>query len=348
MTKYNAKNERIKKNYYDYLKESKGRNDKTLDQVRNAIFRFEEYTKFKDFSTFRKEQAIGFKKHLAKQKTKRNGDAISKSTLLHISTNLKQFFTWLRDQNGFEKIKLTEIDYFNMQENDIAIAKAKRFKSSPSLEQIRKVIFEMPTNTEIEKRNQALIAFTILTGARDSAIISLRIKHLDIYTKSVTQDPKEGVKTKFGKLIYTKFFPVGDDIEKIVIDWFKFLKEVKFYNDNHPLFPKTKLAHNQDFAFEAQGLEPVFWRTTTQVREIFKSAFENANLPYFNPHSFRDTLSMLGKKSCTIEQFQAWSQNLGHSKMSTTLDDYGNINTHRQFELIAGIKKLNQGGCFIG
>ncbi len=348
MTKYNAKNERIKKNYYDYLKESKGRNDKTLDQVRSSISRFEEYTKFKDFATFRKEQAVGFKKHLAKQKTKRKGDAMSKSTLLHISTNLKHFFTWLRDQTGFEKIKITEIDYFNMQENDIAIAKAKRFKNSPSLEQIRKVIFEMPSTTEIEKRNQALIAFTILTGARDSAIISLRIKHLDLYTKSIAQDPKDGVKTKFGKLIYTRFFPIGQDIEQIVIDWVKFLKEVKFYNDNHPLFPKTKLAHNQDFAFEAQGLEPIFWKTTTQVREIFKFAFENAGLPYFNPHSFRDTLSLLGKKSCTIEQFQAWSQNLGHSKISTTLDDYGNINTHRQFELIAGIKNLNQGGCFIG
>lgn len=93
MTKYNAKNERIKKEFYEFLQESKGRNFKTLDQVRSSISRFEEYTKFKDFSTFRKEQAIGFKKYLAKQKTKRNGDVMSKSTLLHISTNLKQFFT---------------------------------------------------------------------------------------------------------------------------------------------------------------------------------------------------------------------------------------------------------------
>lgn len=82
---------------------------------------------------------------------------MSKSTLLHISTNLKQFFIWLRDQKGFEKIKLTEIEYFNMLENDIAIAKGKKFKNYPTLEQIRKVIFEMPTTTEIEKRNQALI-----------------------------------------------------------------------------------------------------------------------------------------------------------------------------------------------
>ena len=44
-----------------------------------------------------------------------------------------------------------------MLENDITIAKGKKFKNYPTLEQIRKVIFEMPTTTEIEKRNQALI-----------------------------------------------------------------------------------------------------------------------------------------------------------------------------------------------
>lgn len=337
MTKYNAKNERIKKEFYEFLQESKGRNFKTLDQVRNSIFRFEEYTKLKDFSTFRKEQAIGFKKYLAKQKTKRNGDIISKSTLLHISTNLKQFFIWLRDQKGFEKIKLTEIEYFNMLENDIAIAKGKKFKNYPSLEQIRKVIFSLPANTEIEKRDRALIAFAIITGARDAAIASLKIKHVDIYHKSVTQDPKDGVKTKFGKLIYTKFFPVGDDIEKVVIDWVKFLREEKFYSDNCPLFPRTKLAHNKDFCFEAQGLEAIAWKSAAQIREIFKNSFAKCGFPYYNPHSFRDTLSMLGKKTCTLEQYQAWSQNLGHSKMSTTLDEYGGISVHRQFELIGGM-----------
>lgn len=346
MTKYNAKNERIKKEFYDYLKESKGRDDKTLDQVRSSIFRFEEYTKFKDFVTFKKEQAVGFKKHLAKQKTKRTAEAMSKSTMLHISTNLKQFFTWLRDQKGFEKIKITEIDYFNLLDNDIAIAKGRKFKNYPTIEQIQKVISGLPTSTEIEKRDRALIAFTILTGARDAAVGTLKIKHVDLYHQSITQDPKDGVKTKFRKLIYTKFFPVGDEIAQVVIDWVKYLKEEKLYSDNDPLFPRTKLAHNKDFCFEAQGLEPTHWKTTTQIREIFKNSFEKCQLPYYNPHSFRDTLSMLGKKTCTLEQYQAWSQNLGHSKMSTSLDDYGNVSTQRQFELIEGIKNLNQGGYF--
>ena len=184
-----------------------------------------------------------------------------------------------------------------------------------------------------------MIAFTIITGAQDAAIATLKIKHVDIYHKSVNQDPKDCVKTKFGKLIYTNFFVIGNDIEQIVIDWVKFLREEKLYSDNDQFFPRTKLVHNKDFCFKAQGLEPIGWKSTTQIREIFKNSFAKCQLPYYNPHSFRDTLSMLGKKNLRrFEQYQAWSQNLGHSKMSTTLDDYGNISTHRQFELIEGME----------
>jgi hypothetical protein len=35
----------------------------------------------------------------------------------------------------------------------------------------------MPVETAIERRDRALIAFTILTGARDGAIASLKLKH---------------------------------------------------------------------------------------------------------------------------------------------------------------------------
>ena len=84
------------------------------------------------------------------------------------------------------------------------------------------------------------------------------------------------------------FFPVGNYIEQIVIDWVKFLREEKLYSDNDPLFPRTKLAHNKDFCFEAQRLEPSSWKSTTQIKEIFKNSFAKCQPPYYNPHSFRD------------------------------------------------------------
>jgi hypothetical protein len=39
----------------------------------------------------------------------------------------------------------------------------------------------------------------------------------------------------------------------------------------------------------------------------------------------------------TPEQLKAWSQNLGHENIATTLTSYGAIDPHRQGEVIAGI-----------
>ena len=41
------------------------------------------------------------------------------------------------------------------------------------------------------------------------------------------------------------------------------------------------------------GLERAHWANAHPVRAIFKEAFTRAGLPYFNPHSFRNTLVQL-------------------------------------------------------
>ena len=46
------------------------------------------------------------------------------------------------------------------------------------------VLALMPTETVIERRNRALIAFTILSGARDGALASFRLKHLDLKART--------------------------------------------------------------------------------------------------------------------------------------------------------------------
>jgi hypothetical protein len=62
---------------------------------------------------------------------------------------------------------------------------------------------------------------------------------------------------------------------------------------------------------------------------------ESAN---FHPHSFRHTLTQLGQRVCrTPEEIKAWSQNLGHSQVMTTMMNYGEVPTHRQAEIIQGL-----------
>jgi hypothetical protein len=49
----------------------------------------------------------------------------------------------------------------------------------------------MPARTDIEKRDRAVIAFTISTGARDGATASFKLKHIDIVAGKVDQDARE-------------------------------------------------------------------------------------------------------------------------------------------------------------
>ena len=242
-------------------------------------------------------------------------------------------------QAGYKsRISYTDTEYFNLSEKEVRIATARRETAVPTLEQIKHVIENMPNQTDIEKRNRSLIAFTLLTGARDSAIASMKIKHIDVAGNSVFQDARE-VNTKFSKTFTTFFFPVGDQIQQIVCDWVSYLKEELLWGNDDPLFPKTNVITGEDRIFKASGLKKEHWSTASPIRTIFKEAFESADLPYFNPHSFRKTIVTLGQKLCqTPEEFKSWSQNLGHEDVLTTLYSYGEVQQHRQGEIFQQLK----------
>jgi len=335
MTNHNPQNERIKRKYFAYLKEAKRNSEETVDAVAKALNRFEVDTKFRDFKAFHYEQAIAFKKHLAEQRAQQSGEKLSKATLHATLAHLKRFFQWLAWQPGYRsRFQYSDAEYFNMSSNDSRIATAKREQKCPTLEQVKHVIATMPMDSEIDRRNRALIAFTLLTGARDSAIASMKLKHVDLVEACVYQDARE-VRTKFSKTFPTYFFQVGDEIRQIVEDWVKYLREELLWGNDDPLFPATQVKAGVSRQFEAVGLAKKHWSNATPIRTIFKAAFQNANLPYFNPHSFRNTLVRLGEDICTSpEHFKAWSQNLGHEDVLTTFRSYGEVSARRQGELI--------------
>ena len=343
MLKHNANNERIKRRYFSYLKEAKRRSEQTVDAVAKALNRFEVHSKFRDFKTFHYQQAIAFKNHLAEQKNQKTGKKLSKSTLHSTLGHLQKFFHWLAGQPCYKsRFQYSDSDYFNISDKEMRVATARREQKSPTLEQVKHVISTMPVKTEIDRRNRALIAFTLLTGARHSAIASMKLKHIDLLAGCVHQDARE-VRTKFSKTFTTFFFPVGDEIKEIVNDWVAYLREEKLWSNDDPLFPATKVALGEKRQFQAAGLERKHWSNATPTRKIFRGAFEAAGLPYFNPHSFRNTLVQLGEKVCqTPEQFKAWSQNLGHEKVLTTFYSYGEVANQRQGEIMESLGNPTQ------
>ena len=341
MRKYDPKNERVKRKYFTFLKEAKRQDEASVDAAAKAISRFEEYTSWRDFKTFHFNQAVGFKKFLAQYRNARTGKGLSKATLNSTLRCLKAFFQWLSRESGYKsRINYSDAEYFNLSDKDVRVANAKRSSRVPTIEQIRKAVSCMPDGTVIDRRNRALIAFTVLTGARDSAIASLKLKHVDLESdlECVFQDARE-VKTKASKTFTTYFFPVENEFRQIVLDWIGFLKTELLFGNDDPLFPKTALVRGERHVFEPSGVLREHWSNATPIRKIFKDAFEAADLEYFNPHSFRKTLVRLGQTMCqTPEEFKAWSQNLGHESVMTTFNSYGEVQETRQSEILQTLK----------
>lgn len=338
--KHNAENERIKRRYFTYLKEARHYSESSLDTVAKALSQFEDYTSYRDFRKFHIEQAVAFKRHLAGQINANTGKPLSHATQYQTLTALRNFFCWLAGEPGYQsRLSYSDADYFSFSEKDTRVAKATRERTGPSPEQVKHVLNRMPGKTAIEKRDRALIALTLLTGARDSALASLKLKHINLAERKLIQDARE-VNTKFSKTFTTWFFPVGEEVVAIIEDWVRFLREDLLWGEADPLFPRTQMAIGADNTFTADSLERAHWQTTAPIRRIFKDAFEAADLPYFNPHSFRKTLARLGEQLCsTPEEFKAWSQNLGHEQVMTTLMSYGTVPKHRQAEIITGLGK---------
>jgi integrase len=335
MKTHNAENERIKRRYFIHLKEALGRGEDLIDHVAKAIDRFETYTKFRNFRAFNIEQVKAFKQHLGEQSAIRSRQPLSQATIYSTLMSLKAFFQWLAGQKDFRShFSFGDWDYFTPARSTVSIAKACRPPSVPTLEQIRHVLGTMPAMNEIERRDRALISFIILTGARDRAVASFCLCHINIERRLVVQDARI-VKTKFRKTFETFFFPVGDDVEKIVVDWVRFLVEEKRWGPDDPLFPRTMVAVGPSGRFEPSGLDRMPWSDAGPIREVFRRAFMGAGLPYFNPHRFRNTLVALGRDQCrTWAEMQAWAQNLGHESLTTTFGSYGKVAPHEQAELV--------------
>ena len=156
MAKHNAANERIKRDYFGFLADAKGRDEATIDRVAASLARFEDSTGRKDFKRFHREQAMAFKRKLADAVNARTGEKLSKATVHSTLRDLKAFFEWLAREPGYRsKIAFSDADYFNLSAKDAAIARARREKPFPTLEQVEAVLAAMPGDTALARRDRA-------------------------------------------------------------------------------------------------------------------------------------------------------------------------------------------------
>lgn len=338
MRKLNPENEMAKRAYLAWLEHAKGRNEATADQAIAAINAFEAFNRFKSFKTFRREQAISFKAHLVDLRNGLTRKPLAKATLHSRVRALQAFFEWLAREPGYRKaLVYSDAAYFGLTANDTRIATARREPRFPSLQEVIRVLEHMPSETLIQRRDRAVVAFAILSGARDRAIATMRLKHVDLDQRLVHQDARE-VGTKRAKTFTSSFLAVGDLPEEIVRSWIVELRQCEGFGADDPLFPACRVSPDLNGAFSPSGVLREHWKTAAPIRAIFGKAFPAAGLPYYPPHSLRKTLGgLMYELNLTPIEMKAWSQSLGHDSLLTTLTSYGDLSLTEQSRVMAGI-----------
>lgn len=338
MVRYVEENERVKRAYATHRRNAKGRDETTIDKELAAIRQFEESTKFKPFKRFHIEQAVQFKTYLASRINARTGMPIGVTTIDATLRMVKAFFVWLAERVGYRRVvSFADAEYFNNTLKAGRAAHAQRDIPYPSMEQCAHAFQAMPAATIFDKRDKALFAFFMLTGIRDGAAASLKLKHVNVETGHVYQDGRE-VRTKASKTFTTFFFPVDAAYRECFCDWVNLLRKNQLFGPDDALFPKARIEVVEGRGFQCVGLGRTGYANASKLNAIIKDAFASVQMPSYTPHSFRKTLTHFANTKCTtVEEFKAWSMNLGHENVATTINSYLPVTSHRQMELIRGM-----------
>ena len=338
MRKHNAENEMAKRAYAAWLKGPGRRNEATIDQALAAIAGFEAHTRRASFKAFRVEQAVSYREHLSEQRNAVTSKPLSLATQHSRLANLKAFFEWLSREPGYRKsVRFNDAAYFTVSGNEARTATARREQRFPSLRQVIAVLEAMPDETVFQRRDRAVVAFILLTGMRDAAVASVRLKHIDLGRERVSQDARE-VRTKGAKTFTSLFFPVGELPKQIVTSWVNELRTELLFGPDDPLFPATYVSPDASGLFAPAALKREPWTSAAPIRSIFRSGFALAGLEYFNPHALRRTLMHIAYElDLSAKEMKAWSQNLGHESVQTSLTSYGSLSLEEQAGVLASL-----------
>lgn len=340
MRPINEQNERMKYKYFKHLRLAKGLAETSVEKIADAILRLEKSINFKSFRNLTIADAEQFRASLAQVAATKTGKPISVVSRVNTQVQVRAFMHWLADQSGYKSvIRHSFADHFGPTLKDKAIAHSDRLIPSATGAQAAHAFRQMPVKTVIDRRNRAVFALMMLTGARIKATCSLKIGHVNLADGCVFQDAAD-VATKFSKTFTTWFMPVEQEYFDCLADWIGELRKDLLFGPRDPLFPKPNIRISAAEGFKFDGLSRSQYSSEDTLRKVVKEAFTSAGLPSFTPHRFRNTMVEISNQFVTTaEELKAVSMNLGHSRISTTVDDYGRISPQRQGEVMRRLRE---------
>jgi len=328
---FNASNERNKYKYRIHVKCAWKKDEKTIIAELKYLREYEIFSSFGGFENFDNMKANKYIDYLF-------DCGYSASYANDALRTLRVFLTWLAKQKGYRsKIEFNDIDYLNLSNNQKRASRAPEHKRSYTYDQIIQTIRKMPSDTMIQRRNKALISTNAACSLRVSELRTIKLKNL------IQEDGKcfihvnaKDIKSKFAKSRYADFVQLPQDIFDNILNWKKELVQKYGFGDKDLFFPKIPNNFNQLNLLESNITKEEI-KSCCQIREIFRTAFETADLEYINPHNFRHTRAKFSEKQ-SPRYLNAISKSLGHKTVGVTLSSYSDLSVDEQREIIAEVK----------
>lgn len=301
-----------------------GRYDpKTVTAHLASIRAFEAFVGGKSFAILTVQDAENWRSTMIATE----GGGLSRGTLRHRASHLRLFFGWLGKQTGYRNLAALEA-CFDLPRRFQAKA-IPQPRAWPEMEEAVAMLKAMPADTLIDQRARAIFALAFLTGFRADALITVRLRHIDLKGRKAIHDGKE-MRTKNGKSFVVHWFPRTDAFAAAVEDWVGQVTNMGL-RPNDALFPEIRMLQQAADPERRDAIEPM--QSISAVTDAFRLASRGATQDY-SPHSARHTLAHLGDQLCrTGEQRKAWSLNLGHSSEAITWAHYGKISDTRRDEV---------------
>ena len=93
-----------------------------------------------------------------------------------------------------------------------------------------------------------------------------------------------------------------------------------------------------DGKFNHEHLSRAPYANSSHVNAVFRGAFAQVQLHPYTPHSIRKTLGQeMSDRNLPLDAQKAWSQNLGHENMATTISSYLPVSEREQGRLIKAL-----------
>ncbi|MCU0801566.1 MAG: site-specific integrase [Rhodobacteraceae bacterium] len=318
---------------YDWQAYARCYDAKTVDAHLISIRDFERYVSVRSFADIKDRDADGWRAALVgRTKVMGSEGGLSRSTVRHRASHLRAFFDWLAKQNGFKHLASVS-GYFALPRGLTAKNDQSDPRSCPTLSEAIQMLNGLPQTRLIDRRDRAVLALAFMAGLRESALISLRMCHVDVARRKIFHDG-ETLRAKNGKSFVIDWFPRTEAFQAVFCAWYAEARGLGL-RDNDSLFPDMHVLSRLRWRTKPDRPEIPPMRSASTVDVIFRRASAIVGQRY-TPHSARHMLANLGDQLCrTSEMRKAWSLNLGHETEAITMQHYGRISAERKAEILA-------------